>query len=428
MNRCLRICSPPIELGTVAGLWAVLAVTAILTSSCPAAAQVKTVDEVVVQALENPDLEGRQTASVDEARGRIRTAGQWPNPDVEYTREQGFSEPTLDEDLLEFSQRLPLSGRPGRKVEAYQRRTDAVREENADRRRRIVLAVRRSSYDMIADQRRLEAYDERLEALERLRDVMELRVERGESAPYELDRIERERADLVAEKERTEAGLERRRAELAGWLPSVESVRIDDTLPPGPPPEDDRIAESLRGHPSVQQLEYEEQAADLHRRALSRWWLPDIVVRAGMLRAPSDGESQFGAVAGAGLTLPIFDRRQGERQRLNAERTRTRHHRRQLERELVAEARGLATETRRLIETAEQYRDQGLQRAQRVRKTTRRAYEGDEATILELTEAHRGILDARLRHIDLVRQARHSEIELRYYLESMPSEPSIDEE
>jgi cobalt-zinc-cadmium efflux system outer membrane protein len=93
-----------------------------------------------------------------------------------------------------------------------------------------------------------------------------------------------------------------------------------------------------------------------------------------------------------------------------------------LRRRYEAQVTGLAEQVRRLEKVASTYREEGLQRAQRVVEVARSAYDAGELGVLDLVDAHRGLFDAGLRALELARSARTHEIELRRNL----GQPTVD--
>ena len=379
-----------------------------------------TVQQAIDQALESPSVDQRLEARVASARAEELREDVWPNPEVEYGREQTFAGPGDNvENTWALSQRFPLSGRLQLMGEAARLRAESVEFETDTRRREMATEVRRAFFDVLEEQQRLGIYGRAIDELEATQQLMERRVEAGESSTYELERLRRKRADLRAEEAASEARLARYRSVLSGWLSidgdeSEEAViRASGQLLPDEPPSDSRLRDLVADQPDIRAIERELEALSYQQRAASRWWIPDLMLRGGLQTEIGGGDRSYGYVAGIGLSIPLWDRRQGERQSVAADRIEMTHQREFTERRWVADVIGSAREIRRLQRAYENYGVDGVERAENILDTATRSYRNGEATILELVDAHRGLVDAELRRLELAAECRASDLDLR---------------
>lgn len=112
-------------------------------------------------------------------------------------------------------------------------------------------------------------------------------------------------------------------------------------------------------------------------------------------------QTATGYVAGLSLTIPIFDRGQGERERANAERHAADAEARALERQ-VPTAVQLAHDT--LVARVEQARrltSGQVARLDMIVRAAEAAFREGNASVVELLDAHRAAREVRLRAVEL---------------------------
>jgi outer membrane protein TolC len=302
-----------------------------------------TEEQAIRLALERPALSDAWEAQVADAEAAALTEGAWPNPEVAYTREQVFEDAeTVSENVIVLEQTLPLSGRRGLLAEAAKTRAQATQLETRAHRRQIEAHVRRAFYRVLELQRRTKVRAEWLERMNTFEDQMTQRVEAGENAPFDLQRLRAEIAQVQASNSVDEAELARRRAALAA--------------------------------------------------------------------------------------LPVFNQLEGEQMAAEAARVRARSRHELLEQRLLAELAGIAAKTRKLSETAESYRQNGVERSEELLDLARQAYDAGEIDIDALMNAYRRAVDSQLRLLELEAGARASKIEWQQIAESITAHPSTSED
>jgi cobalt-zinc-cadmium efflux system outer membrane protein len=382
--------------------------------------------QAVQRALEHTDRTRAWSASVTEARAEAIREGAWPNPTVSYTHEQSYEEPdAVGEDFVVLEQALPLSGRRGLRADAARASADARRHEVTARMAKTAADVRTAYYDVLYLRERIALRVQLLEDMRQLEALVVRRVEAGESAAYDLERLRKEIADAEADVGVDRATLDRERARLRGVL--YLSDKDGDIVPtgslmPGELPSDEALLGAVSQRPEVAAATSRVEAAEYAERAASRWWVPEPTLSAGYRGASVAGDHFPGFLAGVSLTLPLFDQSGGERLAARAQMERAKSRRRLLQRKYEAQVTGLADQVRRLEAAATTYRKEGLERSERVVEVARSAYDAGELGILDLVDAHRGLFDARLRALELARSARTHEIELRRNL----GQPTVD--
>ena len=379
-----------------------------------------TEDEAVRRALTRPArLEGHR-ARVRAERARAMEAEAWPNPELSYTRQQLYERPRdLTEDYVQLSQPVPLSGQRGLRAEAARARARARQLEGRAEDLALARQVRQRFYQILWLQERVATREAWLAQLDPLQAQLRRRVDAGEAAPLELARQRHALAGVRADIAEDRAQLAGQRARLAGWVDADLSreLRARGQLSPQTLPNEATLREGVAARPELEAARQRLEAARRRSEAADRWWVPTPTLTGGYWGARSGEEPFHGFIAGVGLTVPLFDRARGERVGAQAELAQARAHLQMTERRLLAEVLGQARQARQLGRAAQRWSRDGLASAQRALELAQRAYRGGELGAGELVEAHRAVVEARLRWLELAHVARASYIELQAYLE-----------
>ncbi|MGM0574910.1 MAG: TolC family protein [Myxococcota bacterium] len=370
--------------------------------------------EAVRRALERPALVRAWESEEAAARAEALRAEAWPNPSFDFLHERTNEDPdTVAESFLQVEQSLPISGQRGLQADAAERTADAVGEESRAARLDLAADVRRTFLAALRLQERVAVREQWLERLGEAADAVAMAVEAGERAPYERERLAQEIAESRATLDVERARLERIRAVLAGLVgldpaEAAASLRLaGDVLPDAPP---SVVGDPAR--PSVAALGARIDALELRREAAGRGWIPTPSVLAGYKHARIGGDGFPGFVLGVGLTLPLFDREQGERAEAEAALTATRRRRDILQQQVRAEVVGLSREAASLREAAVAYREEGRERSRSLLETARVSWEAGEITVLGYLDAWRAVVDVELRALELEAEARDRRIAL----------------
>ncbi|MDX2437192.1 MAG: TolC family protein [Acidobacteriota bacterium] len=278
-----------------------------------------TLDRAVARALEsNPALEAA-ASGVSAAESRIGQAGLWPNPDLELEVEnfgggndlRGFESA---ETTILISQTLPLGGAPGRR-RAVAESDHALAGRDLEALRLDVIAGTTSAfYAVTAAQQRLELAGELLRLTERFAEVVAIRVEAGKISPVEKTRAEIEVATARIRELRAGRELGAARVLLAAnWASITPSFdRALGELPrPGPAPGIEDLRSMMSQSPEIRRISDQVERQQRVVAFENSLRIPDLAVGAGPRRFEETGQSAW--VALVGLSLPIFDRNQGER-------------------------------------------------------------------------------------------------------------------
>ena len=381
-----------------------------------------TESEAIELALDHEPRTRRWEQEIQERRADATVAGAFPNPSVGYHREQQFAGPTRWEETVALEQRLPISGRRRLQTRAAREMTRAQQAQIADEQSRLRRQIRELFYRLVYRQRVVEIHRQSVGRLDDTIDGMEQRVDAGESSPYELERLRREKAELEATVEIEIGRIQDERAEMANWLgiplDTASSLRPRGQLLPDEVPAQQELAESVAAHPRLMAVGHRIDAYELEADAAARWWIPDLIIHGGFKRERLGPTQELGFEVGLSVAIPLFYRGGGHRDRARARSMQARANRQWNRESMIARTRGLIGLTNQLIDAAADYEQQSVDRARHILRLAEQSYDAGEAGLLELLDAHQGLLDARLRKLELSAEARNHLIELLNFIES----------
>jgi outer membrane protein, heavy metal efflux system len=368
-------------------------------------ANVLTEDDAVRIARESQSVVALSAAQLDLARSDVEREWRWPNPALDYTRESAGE----TEQFLTLSQSFDFSGRRAMRRRAAELRVEAMQQDVAGQQLDLARIVR-SEFSRAANQQELvRALTEWSNKIGAAAETAARLQAGGEVSGYDRRRLERERigaeARLAAERGAFVAA-QRRLAGLLG-VETLNDVTLQRPTAPEIPADAELIAR-IEQRPDVLAIAKRIEAATLDARAAQRWRVPLFDLTAGMKNTAADR----GAILGAGVSLPIFNRNQDELLRANAELAILNAQRTLLLARIRGGVRGLAAEARELRNAARLFREQALPVSERLTATAEAAYRAGEVGILELLDAYRTALDAEIEAAELEQRAREAEIEL----------------
>ncbi len=351
---------------------------------------------------------------VREIEAGERERGLLANPTVGYTREDAGG---ASDDFLLFSQELPLRGRVGLLREAAGHAVTAAEARAEASRLAFEARLRLAFTDLLLAQERVAVLDGGLQELARLVEVLRALELEGEGSRFDRLRTEREVADV--ETDREAAVIERlmARARLAAFLePGTDADRLfavgrllDAAPVPGP---DASLARALARRADYRALTLGETRWATERRAAERLRLPAAAVTAGLKRSGSAPGRESGYVVAATVGVPLFNRGQAQVARAEAARAKTDAERLALRTRIRSEVRAAHAAASRYRALAERYRVESVEPAAELAAIATAAYEEGEYGILELLDAHRVVVGAGLRLLELSATARRAGIDL----------------
>jgi cobalt-zinc-cadmium efflux system outer membrane protein len=329
----------------------------------------------------------------------------YPNPEVSFTVEgAGFTSfAMVEQPLAVFGIRGALS-RAGAAASAA---ADAERDAR-------LWALRADAAAAVSAvtfaEARLDAAQAHARDVERLIEILRTREREGEGSRFDRLRAEQELRDtqqvaLTATVDAAEA-----RGAVIAMLPAgVTLGRVIAAPAPGTAPSLDKLlARALATRPELRALASAAERAGLEVEAVKRSRLRPSLT-GGVKRADTEAGRDTGAVVGFAMSLPVFDNGDRESARWTAERARAQAARASIEQHVRAEiTRASESLSARRAAAAADPPSAGddLMRMAEV------AYREGEAGILELLDAVRVSARARMRSLELQRDARAAEIAL----------------
>jgi cobalt-zinc-cadmium efflux system outer membrane protein len=354
-------------------------------------------------------------AGIDEIRAAQAERTLWPNPSATFSRESvGGSHDTF----VLGRQELPISGRLGRLREAGRLAVDAERAAVQFERVQLQADVREAYVDLLLAQQREEALQGSVDALGRLVSVLRTREEAGEGSTYDRMRGQRALVDLEAERSLAAGDRARAQGRLGGYLgqgAAPETLTAADSLVPGPsppPPVRALVEQALANRGDYRASDVSIARFEAERSAAIRLRLPIPSLTAGLKRSDIGGRMNDGYQVSLDLAIPLFDRGQAALARATAQKTRAQAETESWRLQIEAQVRAAHTVATIHQDRLARFQESVAAIADPLVKIGRVGYEEGELGILEVLDAERQALDARLTLWELAAAARQAAIEL----------------
>ena len=346
---------------------------------------------------------------VDAARGGVDGAGAVPNPTLEGTVGRGVAR-AGDASRLEWGLALsvPLGwiAQRSSKVAAAEAGVELAVAEVRALRRDVLLQLRTLYWNTAYEQASVASLEALVAQTATLVDSVKRRVEKGEARPVEATRVEIELEKAAGELETARASLASRQAQLALWLgaPRGRAISVAADLGAVPAAMDlDAALEKARApHPAL-------LAARARTRSLAAELDAERRARVPSVSATASMNSELDRVAyGAGLAidLPLWNwnsgriaqgeaglaagSRQAEAEALELEST-------------VIEAQAAC---RASAATATRLGTNVVPRSEAAARTMEKTYQLGEASLLEVIDARRTLLESRRLYLGALVQAQ----------------------
>ncbi|WP_181918466.1 MULTISPECIES: TolC family protein [unclassified Wenzhouxiangella] len=365
--------------------------------------------EAVRIGLERSDFAGWLEAGRAQADGLARTAGQWDNPEIEYSYEEAdLAGGAVEDHFYWLRQRFNLAG-----VHGLERRSARFRSAasgariDLDRNEQAAL-IRRHFYDALAASSQAEAVDRWHDRLAQLVADVDERARAGDASRFDALRLRHELAALKGDRLETQARAASARDRLFGLIEHEPVELAGELLPPM-----SKVAEPrhlVADHPELRALNAEIRAAELSARAAERGRWPEMTLGVGRRELDEPGISASGNLFMVGLEVPLFDRGAGRAQAESAQARRLAAERELMISRLTSEIRSAARELEARRSAALALSE--IQDAESLAEIAESAYRAGEIGVLELIDAHRTELAASRERIRRALAARQSHIEL----------------
>ena len=354
-------------------------------------------------------------AATDIARVDILSAGRWPNPRLTIDRE---SVGGVTEYLTMVAQPLPITGRRAFEVQAASALVSASTSRADDEVRRLRADMRVAFAQLTAAQARERELADARDRLRSLANILARREMEGDAAGF--DRLRAEREILDVETDLVIAATERARAQatLAGFFANgadpSQLVAVAGSRAPAEVPRVEALleqAESVRG--DLRAFQFESDAAGFAARAAERRWLPEPEVVAGT-KSTTFAAGDVGSVFMVHAAIPLFDRARPERALAAARASQAEAQAEAFRAVLRGEVNALRAAVLQRRDAAERYRTEAVNSAAQIERIALVSYDAGEHSILELLDAYRIGMSARVRQAALDLAVRQAEIELEF--------------
>jgi cobalt-zinc-cadmium efflux system outer membrane protein len=357
-------------------------------------------------AERSPRLAVEQVA-IDSAEAERISAGARPNPTLSY----GLSTPSGGaRSLFDGSRQqqttldLPLliGGQRGARIEAAEQGLLAARARVGLAGNELALRAADLFVGLQAAQERIALLGESAAEIERIVAIVSGRLESGAASRYELTRVEVEFASMNARLADANAELVERSAGLAallgapGWRPGAEGIATPVGLSLNTAEWQEALISS---NPQIIAARREEGAAKatLTRSEHERWPVPVLSLGRSWTGDP------FGAANFVGLSteIPLSDAWRGMMAKSEADVRAAQRRREAIESEVGVELRRLIGALAQRRAALDRFRRNVGERIPALKQMAEDAYRLGRGSLLELIDAARSRLEARLTEVDL---------------------------
>jgi cobalt-zinc-cadmium efflux system outer membrane protein len=357
-------------------------------------------------AERSPRLAVEQVA-VDSAEAERITAGARPNPSVSYGRSTPSGgartlfegnrqqQATLDLPLL-------IGGQRGARIDAAEQGLVAARARVGLAGNELALRAADLFVGLQAAQEKVQLLEESATEIERVVAIVSGRLDSGAASRYDLTRVEIELAGMSARLADARAELAEKSAGLAtllgapGWRPSANGTAVPAGLSSNAAEWRDALISS---NPQIIAARREEDAAQAALKRSEREYWPVPVLSLGRTWT---GEP-FGAANFIGLSteIPLSDAWRGLMAKAAADVRAAQRRREAIEAEADVELRRLIDALAQRRAALDRFRRNVGERIPALKQMAEYAYRLGRGSLLELIDAARSRLDARLTEVDL---------------------------
>jgi len=283
----------------------------------------ETVEQLTGEALRNNPQFRVLQASVESAKGGVRTAKAWQNPELSVApgvrqHKEGATE-TIFHGELELNQLFLFPGKRQLLIAIAQRNIEINKLALEGLRFQLTTAVRKIFYEMLAAQQIAALRTEQIQSAKTFYEAAIKRAEGGYASDFEAVKGQAELIDAQKLARAAEGQIASARVELNTLLgrdPSA-ALKLNGTLRNAAPrgTTGNYVALAMTRNPSLRTQEMQARLAGLNLRKTRLGTRPDFAV--GPRVEYTDREQTYGF--GATVALPIWNQSQGEIQTARAE-------------------------------------------------------------------------------------------------------------
>ena len=370
--------------------WAVVCAASV---SASAAEPLRWAD--VLQRMEENSWVAEARARAQAAAAGVKAAAQVANPQFEITAGEGRSPDGLvrgGEWSVSLAIPLDWLGTQGPRVGGARSAAVAAEAEASGIRREALLQLRRLFVTTAYEQDVTTSMATQLAQTEELARLVRRRVDSGEGRPTELPRIEVEVERTRGALEQAQARAEGLREQLSLWMGrTIAKVDAEAATVPDLPPLADVQSRAREDNPLVLAARARVASAQSGLQVEKNQRIPAVSV-GGYALSELDRKAVGGSI---GITAPIWNWNGGKIEQ--AESTQLAEESRLAIARI--EATGAATQAwwmcRQGQAAARRYREAILPRAEQTARTLERSFQLGEASLLDVLDARRVLLEAR---------------------------------
>ena len=381
-----------------------------------AAADPASIDEAAfVAELEAKDPRiAVAAARVQAARAEVAEARMRPNPSVSIEREVPYVDGTgFATNYLRLSLPLDLSGRRGKQIDAAETGVRAATSNAAQTKHEAVIEALRVYDDCARARLHVQLLTDARTALVRAVEIARQRSKTGAASGYEVQRFELELATHDDELAAAQIELRRARAQLAMLVGRTGELDATGTLDvPANVPALGTLLAKANDRGDLRAARLREQSARQRETAAGRGWVPLPTFTAGAMTTDLGTETGTGYVAALSLSIPIFDRGQGDRARAAADRQLAKAESQWLQRQIPGAVQMAHATLVARIAQAQQVATAQVARLDTILGAAQTAFREGNASVVELLDAHRSARTVRLRALELRHQVARDKREL----------------
>lgn len=359
-------------------------------------------------ALQNPTLkalEYRQEA----AQGLLKQAGLWSNPELGLEAEEvGWDAPGLRESELSISlsQEFELFGQRGARENLARSRIDNAHLQAKLAAFDLYFETKARFYALVHAQQQLELANRSVGLAEDIVKNIKIKIEKGAALQSELllADLENQRAQLDLEQAQQEVS-SASVALTALWGDSSASFSVSANIEPDFQDALSSVASlesQLDSTRSLMQLEREAGILRAEASLAAAEARPPITLSGGLTRLEGTNSNSF--LLGISLPLPLFNRNQGTRERLEAEMRALEYTTKQTRVETRADLQSQVFRLRQLVQRHDRLDSLLLPTAENAYSTLQEAYEAGRVPYTQLLEAERSLNELRFEHNDMLFQ------------------------
>lgn len=359
-----------------------------LTLFCGVAhAQELTLEDALNAVEQDTDLKRAREADFTEIESRARQVTRWSDPSLELEWESSFEH---DAELsVVLGQPLEIDGRKALHGEALMHEARARKFEGLERLQARKARVADLFYRVLMLEKKVGEKQAQAAVVQNMVEILERRVQAGDAAPLEAERLGIERQRLELEARRMLNAQTAQRRHLAALLQITTPERVVGQL---------RVEQCRVDSGEVfaiEMLEEEQKSAQKREASASRSWVPSVELQAGWIGGFQSGEDVVnGYILGLALGLGLWENRSAALEEAKAARTRHASEAAWLSRQIDRMTRAYRDECESWVEALDEL-DGVVSRATTHVERVQQAYLAGEMTLVEVLDAHRMLVETR---------------------------------